>query len=194
MIEENLIAGFGGQGVLSLGKLMAQAAMEQNLCATWLPSYGPEMRGGTANCVVCFSDDEIGAPVAANYDAVVVMNQPSLEKFESAVKPGGTLLINSSIISVRAKRSDIDVFYIDANDLAESVAGNAKAANVIALGALHAVRPRLETSAIEAALKTAFEYKGQKVIDMNIRALHAGMEAMQDTEPNQPQATAARAR
>ncbi|HRX84809.1 MAG TPA: 2-oxoacid:acceptor oxidoreductase family protein [Phycisphaerae bacterium] len=181
MLEEVLIAGFGGQGVLSLGKLIAQAAMEQGLNASWLPSYGPEMRGGTANCTVCFSDDEIGAPIAAQYDAVIAMNQPSLDKFEKAVRPGGVLLINRSIISVEPERSDIEVHYITANDLAESVAGTAAAANVVALGALHAVRPRLETGSLEAALQSTFGRKGQKVVDANIRALHAGMDAMAET-------------
>jgi 2-oxoglutarate ferredoxin oxidoreductase subunit gamma len=181
MLEEILIAGFGGQGVLSMGRLIAQAAMEQGLNATWLPSYGPEMRGGTANCIACFSDDEIGAPLAARYDAVVVMNQPSLEKFETAVRPGGTLIVNRSIIPISAKRSDIEVYYVHANDLAESVAGSATAANVVALGALHAVRTRLETSAIESALRSTFSRKGEKVVDANIRALHAGMEAMAHT-------------
>lgn len=181
MLEEVLIAGFGGQGVLSMGKLIAQAAMEQGLNASWLPSYGPEMRGGTANCMVCFSDDEIGAPVAASYDAVIVMNQPSLEKFEKAVRPGGMLLINRSIIPVEAQRSDVDAHYIDANDLAESVAGTAAAANVVALGAWHAVRSRLDTSALEAALRHTFERKGEKVVESNIRALHAGMDAMAQT-------------
>ncbi len=118
MLEEVLIAGFGGQGVLSMGQLIAQAAMEQGMNASWIPSYGPEMRGGTANCIVCVSDDEIGAPLAALYDAVVVMNQPSLEKFESKVKTNGTLLVNSSIIPIKTTRNDLEACYIEANDIA----------------------------------------------------------------------------
>ncbi len=179
MLEEYLIAGFGGQGVLSMGQLIAQAAMEQGLNASWLPSYGPEMRGGTANCIVCFSDDEIGSPLAAKYDAVIAMNQPSLEKFEKTVKADGTLLINSSIIPIKATRTDIDVQYIKANDLAETSAGSARAANVVALGALHAVRTRLNVDALESALKYAFGRKGDKVVEMNVRALHAGIAAME---------------
>jgi len=178
MLEEILIAGFGGQGVLSMGRLMAQAAMEQGLNATWLPSYGPEMRGGTANCIVCFSDDEIGAPLAASYDAVVVMNQPSLEKFEKFVRPGGSLIINRSIIPIEATRGDIEVHGVQANDLAEQVTGSATAANVVALGALHAVRTRLETAAIESAIRAAFGRKGEPVVAANLRALRAGMQAM----------------
>lgn len=178
MLEQYLIAGFGGQGVLSMGQLIAQAAMEQGHNATWLPSYGPEMRGGTANCIVCFSDDEIGSPVAHLYDAVIAMNQPSLTKFESKVRPGGTLLLNTSIIPVSATRTDIDVYEIRANDIAEKAAGNSRAANVVTLGALHAVRPRLEIAPLEAALRYAFGKKGEEVVQMNIRALHAGIEAM----------------
>lgn len=178
MLEEMLIAGFGGQGVLSMGQLIAQTALDQGLSATWLPSYGPEMRGGTANCMVCFSDDEIGAPLAGSYDAIIVMNQPSLEKFEKKVKPEGTLLINRSIIPIRHTRDDIEAYYCDANDIAEEAAGTAKASNVVLLGALHAVRPRFEFDIIEQTLRDAFAKKGDKVVEGNIRALHAGLDAM----------------
>lgn len=181
MLEEYVFAGFGGQGILMLGKLVAQAAMEADLSASWLPSYGPEMRGGTCNCIVAFSDDEIGSPVAASQDAIVAMNQPSLEKFEPQVKPGGTVLINSSIVPVKASRTDIDVHYCPCDDLAVEAAGTNKAANVVALGALHAVRPRLTTEALEKALKDVFGAKGDKIVDMNIRALHAGINAMKQS-------------
>ena len=178
MLEEMTIAGFGGQGVLVMGQLIAQAAMEQGLNASWLPSYGPEMRGGTANCTVCFSDDEIGAPIAAAYDAIVVMNQPSLVKFEPKVRAGGTLIVNSSIVPIKASRTDIEVYYVEANDIAEREAGSGRSANVVALGALHAVRPRLRTEALEAALRYAFGRKGEAVVEGNIKALHAGMKVM----------------
>jgi 2-oxoglutarate ferredoxin oxidoreductase subunit gamma len=178
MLEQILIAGFGGQGVLSMGQLIAQAALEQGLNATWLPSYGPEMRGGTANCIVCFSDDEIGAPLARYYDAVVAMNQPSLEKFESVVRPGGALFINTSIVAIPATRSDIEVFEIAANDIATKATGSDRSANVVALGAMHAVRPLISKSALEAALRTMFGKKSEEVVQMNLKALHAGIEAM----------------
>lgn len=168
MLEENLFAGFGGQGVLAMGKLLAQAAMDQGLCASWLPSYGPEMRGGTANCIVAFSDDEIGSPLAATYDAVVVMNQPSLEKFEPHVKPGGTLVINSSMIPVKATRNDIDVFYISANDIAERITGGQRSANIAALGGLHGVRPRLTDDALLGAIRAVFASKGDNVVEGNV--------------------------
>lgn len=174
MLEEVLIAGFGGQGILLMGKLLAQAAMEEGLNATWLPSYGPEMRGGTANCIVAFSDDEIGSPLAATYDAVVVMNQPSMEKFESKVKPGGALLINRSMIPIETARTDVEVHYVDANRLAEGVAGDGRCANVVMLGALHAARTRLAMPSLEAALKEAFAAKGDRVLQANLKALQAG--------------------
>lgn len=177
MLEETLFAGFGGQGVLLMGRLLAQAAMDEGYNATWLPSYGPEMRGGTANCIVVFSDDEVGSPLAATFDVVVAMNQPSLEKFAGKVKAGQTLLINSSMIPIRINRSDAHVHYVAANDLAESSTGAARSANVVALGALHAVRPRLRLPALEGAIKTLFASKGSKVIEANLRALHAGIES-----------------
>lgn len=168
MLEEYLFAGFGGQGVLAMGKLLAQAAMDQGLCASWLPSYGPEMRGGTANCIVAFSDDEIGSPLAANYDAVVVMNQPSLEKFEPKVKPGGTMIVNSSMIPIKATRNDIEAYYIAANDIAERVTAGQRSANIAALGGLHGVRPRLTENALLGAIRAVFASKGAKMIEANI--------------------------
>jgi len=178
MLEEILIAGFGGQGVLMMGRLLAESAMQQGLNATWLPSYGPEMRGGTANCIVAFSDDEIGSPLAATYDAVIAMNQPSLEKFQDQVKPGGTLIVNSSIIPITSNRSDIDVSYVQSNDIAEKASGTGKSANAVTLGALHAVRPRLQVDMIESAIRSVFAPKGDNIVEGNIKALHAGIEAM----------------
>ena len=178
MLEEVLMAGFGGQGILLMGKLLAQAAMEEGLSATWLPSYGPEMRGGTANCIVVFSDDEVGSPVAATYDAVVVMNQPSLEKFQSKVKPGGTLLINRSIIPIPTSRVDVDVHYVDANDLAEKTAGDARCANVVMLGAFQAARPRIKAASLEAALRSTFAAKKEVVVEANLRAFRAGQTSL----------------
>ncbi len=177
MLEECVFAGFGGQGILMLGKLLAQAAMDQEMYASWLPSYGPEMRGGTCNCTVAFSDDEIGSPVAATYDVVIAMNQPSLEKFEPMVKPGGTLLVNSSIVPVKASRSDVEVHYVACDDIADEVAGSNRSANVVALGALHAIRNRLKTESFESAIRECFHSKGDKVIQPNLKAFRAGVEA-----------------
>ena len=178
MLEETIMAGFGGQGVLMMGKLLAQAAMEEDINATWLPSYGPEMRGGTANCIVVISDDEIGSPVSEQYDTVVVMNQPSLEKFQSKVRPGGTLLINKSIIPIPTTRDDVEAHYLEANDIAEAEVGSARSANVVMLGALQGLRRLLQPASIEAAIRDVFESKGQKVVDFNVKALKAGITAI----------------
>ena len=179
MLEETILAGFGGQGVLMMGKLLAQAAMEEGVSATWLPSYGPEMRGGTANCIVVLSDDEIGSPVSEQYDAVVAMNQPSLEKFESKVRPGGALFINKSIVPIKTSRDDVEAYYVDANDIAEHECGSSRSANVVMLGALQNIRQKLNPESIEKAIAVAFEAKGQAVIDANLKALAAGMNALQ---------------
>ena len=135
MKKEYIFAGFGGQGMLLIGKFLAMACMLDGKHVSWLPSYGPEMRGGTANCSVIVSDDPVASPLVDMADCVVAMNRPSLDKFESHVKPGGVLVINSSIIDRKAERDDIQVVYCDANGIAESV-GNPKGANVAILGAL----------------------------------------------------------
>ncbi|HNO79089.1 MAG TPA: 2-oxoacid:acceptor oxidoreductase family protein [Phycisphaerae bacterium] len=186
MLEETILAGFGGQGVLMMGKLLAQAAMEEGTSATWLPSYGPEMRGGTANCIVVLSDDEIGSPVSEKYDTVVAMNQPSLQKFESKVRPGGTLLINKSIVPIKTSRNDVNTYYVEANDIAESECGTNRSANVVMLGALQSVRQKLKPDSIEKAIAHAFESKGQNVIDANLKAFAAGMNAIDARETATP--------
>ncbi|MBK8988964.1 MAG: 2-oxoacid:acceptor oxidoreductase family protein [Chloroflexi bacterium] len=137
-----IIAGFGGQGVLFAGQLLAYAGMENNLHVTWIPSYGPEMRGGTANCTVIISDEPVGAPIVANPDVAIVLNLPSLEKYEPMVKPGGLLVVNSSLINEAVTRTDIEVAYVPANDIANEL-GSAKMMNMATLGALLARRPIL---------------------------------------------------
>ena len=109
LTEEVIFAGFGGQGVISMGRMVAYAGMKKGFNVSWLPSYGPEMRGGTANCNVIVSDDLIGSPVVADADSLIVMNRPSLDKFESWVKPGGMILVNSSLIDIKVSRDDVDV-------------------------------------------------------------------------------------
>lgn len=135
MQYEVIIAGFGGQGVMLIGQLLSNAAMMQGSKTCWMPSYGPEMRGGTANCTIVVSDDEIGSPVVPNPGAAIVMNLPSLDKFEPLIKPGGLLVINSSLIPREAVRDDIQVVYVPANELAEAEVGTSKSANMIMLGA-----------------------------------------------------------
>jgi 2-oxoglutarate ferredoxin oxidoreductase subunit gamma len=134
MAHEIIMAGFGGQGVMAMGKILVEAAMEEGKNVSWLPSYGPEMRGGTANCSVIVSDEPIGAPIVTEATAAIVMNRPSLDKFENDVIPGGALLINSSLIDKKATRNDIKVYYIPANDIANEL-GTDKVANIVMLGA-----------------------------------------------------------
>ena len=135
MTKEFIFAGFGGQGMLLIGKFLAMACMMDGKHVSWLPSYGPEMRGGTANCSVIISDDPVASPLVDKADVIIAMNEPSLDKFESHVRPGGLLVINSSIIDRKSVRDDIDVVYCDAQHIAEAV-NNPKGANVAILGAM----------------------------------------------------------
>lgn len=166
-MQKIIVAGFGGQGVLSLGQLLAYAAMYENKAATWLPSYGPEMRGGTANCSVVIDDKAVASPIIANPDCLIAMNKPSLDKFQSAVKPGGLVLINSSLISDKCSRDDVNVYYIDANEIAHSV-GNDKASNLVVLGAyikltgIFTEQEMLDTIAKSFAAKPQFIPSNQK--------------------------------
>ncbi|MCQ2409888.1 MAG: 2-oxoacid:acceptor oxidoreductase family protein [Clostridia bacterium] len=135
MTNKIIVAGFGGQGVLSLGQMLVYAAMYENQYATWLPSYGPEMRGGTANCsVVIDSEKEVASPIIAVPDCLIAMNKPSLDKFQMTVKKGGIVLINSSLISDKCANPDVKSYYVDANKIAHEV-GNDKASNLVVLGA-----------------------------------------------------------
>ncbi len=134
-MEKIIVAGFGGQGVLSLGQMLAYAAMFENQYATWLPSYGPEMRGGTANCsVVIDAEKPVASPIIAVPDCLIAMNKPSLDKFQMDVKKGGTVIINSSLISDKCANPDVNAYYVDANKVAHEV-GNDKASNLVILGA-----------------------------------------------------------
>ncbi len=133
-MEKVIVAGFGGQGVLSLGQMLAYAAMYENMAATWLPSYGPEMRGGTANCSVVIDEKEVASPIIAVPDCLIAMNTPSLFKFQDKVKEGGLVIINSSLISEKCNRDDVRTYYVEANKIAHEV-GNDKASNLVVLGA-----------------------------------------------------------
>lgn len=176
MTEEIIFAGFGGQGVLLAGQVITYAGMEAGKQVSWLPSYGPEMRGGTSNCSVVVSDEEVASPVVLDADSIVAMNRPSMEKFESAVKPGGVLIMNSDLIEVEPTRDDIQVIRIPANTLAEE-AGNIRAANMVALGALNACRHLLEDEEIIGALTKIMGERKKKLIPLNEKALQLGEEA-----------------
>lgn len=173
MTHEIIISGFGGQGVMAIGKTMVEAGMEEGLFVSWLPSYGPEMRGGTANCSVIVSDDPVASPLVDMADCVVAMNRPSLDKFESHVKPGGVLVINSSIIDRKAERDDIQVVYCDANGIAESV-GNPKGANVAILGALMEKAPVVSNEILGEAIRIELGERKAKFLEGNMKALEAG--------------------
>ncbi|RME21673.1 MAG: 2-oxoacid:ferredoxin oxidoreductase subunit gamma [Deltaproteobacteria bacterium] len=171
---EVLMAGFGGQGMLLSGKLLAYAAMQKGLQVSWLPSYGPEMRGGTANVTVCISDKPVGSPYISRPQALLVMNQPSLEKFGPRVKPGGTIIINSTLVPIKCDRDDCTVLYVPANEIAEKVA-TARAANLVMLGAYVGLTGIVEKQLVIDTIKKEFRSK-QKFIPANLAALEAGYE------------------
>lgn len=176
--ERIIFAGFGGQGVMSMGQMLAYAGMIENKNVTWCPSYGPEMRGGTANCSVVVSEELIGSPlISHDATAVIVMNLPSLTKFEQDVLPGGLLLVNSSLIEKKATRSDIKVAYVEANKIAEE-SGNAKAANMVMLGSLLAMKKMVEMDSIQKAFLKVFGENKKQFLPANEKALNAGADAV----------------
>lgn len=174
MKEEILIAGFGGQGVLSMGKILAYAGLMDNLEVTWMPSYGPEQRGGTANVTVILSDQPISSPVLDTYDTAVVLNQQSLDKFESKVKPGGTLIYDPSGIHHLPSRNDIKVVAVDAMTATIELK-NAKTYNMVLLGALLACRPVVEIDAVLRGLKKTLPERHHHLLPLNEEALRKGM-------------------
>ena len=172
-----IFAGFGGQGMLLIGKFMAMSCMLDGKHVSWLPSYGPEMRGGTANCSVIVSDDPVASPLVDKADVIVAMNRPSLDKFEEHVKPGGVLVVNSSIIDRKAVRDDITVVYCDANGVADSV-GNPKGANVAILGAVMEKAPIPSIDSMMEAIRIELGEKKARFLEGNKKALVAGMESV----------------
>lgn len=172
MQSEIMFAGFGGQGILLMGQILAQAALNEGKEVAWIPSYGPEMRGGTAYCTVVISDRPIGSPVIKNPKHLVAMNRPSLEKFAPIVKPGGIILINSSLIPIESGRDDIDQLKIKANDIANEL-GNVRIANVLALSAFVARSKLVEFESAEEAVKSKLASK-KKLIPINLEAMARG--------------------
>lgn len=176
--ERILCAGFGGQGVMSLGQLLAYAGMIENKHVTWLPSYGPEMRGGTAYCNVVISEAPVGSPIVTQgATCVIVMNLPSLLKFEHSVAPDGLLLSNSSLIDKTPARQDIRSHAIPANDLAADC-GNGRAANMVMLGAYLAISKAVSPGSIASAFARVFGSKAERLLELNMAALHRGAEAV----------------
>jgi 2-oxoglutarate ferredoxin oxidoreductase subunit gamma len=173
MQTEIVIAGFGGQGVLFAGQVLAYAAMDDGKHVTWIPSYGPEMRGGTANCTVVVADEEIGSPIVRHPKAVIAMNQPSLDKYETLVAENGTLLINSSLIDQSAGRTDLQCLFVPANEIAETI-GDKRMATIVMVGALLTEIPVLTIESIEATLQEHLPERHKKLLPLNFQALRAG--------------------
>lgn len=168
--QEIVFAGFGGQGILSMGKFLAYAGMDNGLNVSWLPSYGPEMRGGTANCSVIIAEENIGSPIVTHPMSLIVMNRPSLDKFEKTVVPGGLVIMDCSLINREAYRKDVEVLKIPATEIADEL-GNKKIANMVLLGALI---EKTEIIPIEALQKSMKEHGKESFFEMNKRALIRG--------------------
>ncbi len=175
MQKDVMFAGFGGQGILLMGKMLALAAMDEGREVTWVPSYGAEMRGGTANCNVVISDRPIGSPVIRNPMHLVVMNRPSLEKYGPLVRPKGVVLINSSLVTADTGREDIDELNVPANDIATE-AGSIKSANIVALAAFVARSQFVDFELLRECVKYEFS-KNEKLINLNMEALDLGRKA-----------------
>ena len=173
MKTEIIISGFGGQGVLSMGKILAYSGLMENKEVTWMPAYGPEQRGGTANVTVIVSDEKISSPILSKFDIAIVLNQPSLEKFEPKLKPGGILIYDSFGIINPPTRSDITVYRIDAMDKAAEMK-NGKVFNMIVLGGLLKVAPVVSTAGVEKALFKTLPERHHGLIPLNMQAIEEG--------------------
>src|SRR5512133_3373417 len=176
MNEEIVFSGFGGQGALFAGQLLAYAALDAGLHVTWIPSYGPEMRGGTAHCTVIVADEEIGSPLVRRPGCVIALNLPSFEKYEPLVRPGGWLVYNCSLVPVPPARRDIRYVAVPANDIGEQL-GAARQANVALLGALLAATGMLPLEAVERALDAHLSSRQRKFLESNKQALRRGAAA-----------------
>ena len=169
-----ILSGFGGQGVMSIGKNLVEAGVEEGLEASWVPSYGPEMRGGTANCTVILSDERIGAPLVEAPTEIVVMNRAALDKFEPTVTPGGTVFVNSSTVPDPVSRTDVKAVYVPCDDIANEL-GNPKVANMVMLGAYIGATKALKRETIESMIQTMFAEKAPQLIPLNLEALARGI-------------------
>ena len=173
MYQGVIMAGFGGQGVISGGILMAYSGMVDGKHVTFFPAYGAEMRGGTANCSVVISSEEVASPVVAYPDSILVMNEPSLAKFEPSVRPGGLLFLNTSLVNSRTQRNDIETIEIPANDIAEKI-GNIKCANMVMIGAFAAKTGALALDAVKESIPKVYKRANEKILEMNRKAIEQG--------------------
>lgn len=181
MTHEIIISGFGGQGVLSMGKILAYSGLMDGKEVTWMPAYGPEQRGGTANCTVIVADEPIASPVLSSYDVVIVLNQPSLDKFEPKVKKGGIIIYDSNGIMNPPARKDIHVYKIDAMDTAAEL-GLTKVFNMIVLGGLLKVRPMVSIESVLKGLRKTLPERHWKLIPQNEEAIRKGMEIIEEIQ------------
>ena len=173
--EKVIIAGFGGQGVMLIGQMLSYIATDEGLNTVWIPSYGPETRGGTANCSVVISKPAINSPIVTRPDSVIALNLPSLNKFQPKLKKGGLLIVNSSLIKNQAYRKDLNLIEVDANTLALQL-GNLKVANMIMLGAYIGATNVFTKEAVVKVMKKIFSGGKETLIDVNIKALELGMQ------------------
>jgi 2-oxoglutarate ferredoxin oxidoreductase subunit gamma len=178
MTEEIIIAGFGGQGVLSMGKILAYSGIMQDQEVSWMPSYGPEMRGGTANVTVILSDERISSPVLTQFDTAVILNQQSMDKFEKSVKPGGVLLYDPNGIVKHPSRTDISIYKIDANRIAVEV-GNPKVYNMVVLGAYLKIKPVVKMENVLKGLKKSLPERYHHLLPVNETAIEKGLEKVE---------------
>lgn len=181
MTEEIIIAGFGGQGVLSMGKILAYSAMMQDKEVSWMPSYGPEMRGGTANVTVILSDERISSPILDTFDTAIILNQQSMDKFEQSVKPGGLLLYDGNGITRHPEREDINIYRIDATDEASQM-GMAKVFNMIVLGGYVNLKELVKMDDVVQGLKKSLPKRYHHMLPDNEKALHRGKEILQEIQ------------
>jgi 2-oxoglutarate ferredoxin oxidoreductase subunit gamma len=179
MQTEIVIAGFGGQGVLFGGQVLAYAAMDSGRAVTWIPSYGPEMRGGTANCTVIIADEEIGSPLVRNPRGAIVLNLPSFDKYEPLVAPGGTLIVNGSLVNRPVSRAEILSAVLPGNEIAEEL-GNKRLMNIVMVGALLNLLPVLPLEAVEKALEEHLPERHKKLLPLNLKALRTGFEVARE--------------
>jgi 2-oxoglutarate ferredoxin oxidoreductase subunit gamma len=180
MLQEIILAGFGGQGVMSMGQLLAYAGLEEEKFVSWIPSYGPEMRGGTANCSVTISDKEVSSPIITEPNTLIVLNRPSLDKFEKDVKPDGWVLLNSSMIDREPSRNDLRVLKIPAVEIANNKLNNSRVANMIILGAFIQLTKSVALESVVGALKKVLPEYRYHLIPLNRQALELGIELALD--------------
>ncbi|MCX7986571.1 MAG: 2-oxoacid:acceptor oxidoreductase family protein [Bacteroidales bacterium] len=179
MTDEIIIAGFGGQGVLSMGKIMAYAGMMQEMYVSWMPSYGPEMRGGTANVTVILSEEPVSSPILRNYDTAIILSQQALDKFEPLVRKGGTLLYDSNGIIRVPQRNDIQIYSIDAAAEAARLK-SLRTYNMIMLGAYLRLKPLLKIDNVQSAIKKSIPARYHHLFEENMKALDRGMKMIEE--------------